>query len=465
MQLINNNKWIYVALVCLVLYFQHSWVPGMFHDGYLYVAFGKNAAERGHWLIPFLSETEYPRFDHHPVFYFILEGLWFKIFNFSWTSARVFGLLWMLASVLSFYGLLKRKFSEKLALTSSFILLLMPSLLKKSRFPNLDFPLLLSAIVIMLLVVKAPKEKLGKTWFIIGLFGGLALLIKGASAIFIMGITGLYLLLSKEDRPQLTSPWPYFGIILSFGIFALWPLALYLDGNISIFQSYFEGQVIGSVIKGRNLPETDYLLYFKHLLKTTLPWLILAGIGFRSFREKEKSLFTLSLVWLLLPLFVFSLIRVKYSNYLIPLYPPIAILAGYQLTRLKDETYKNVSNGFKGLMVLVTLVLLIFPVTNKPRRHVETFDMFKQLEDNNFKPDKVVFVDTDYEYYSTVSLFSIFYKGNPYRVDSSSLSSNLSKLNNSLLIAPIGNTLNEKYENIRKLKDYPQKGVSIYFNP
>ncbi|MCR9204656.1 MAG: glycosyltransferase family 39 protein, partial [Halobacteriovoraceae bacterium] len=317
MHLIEKRPWIIVLIICLVLYFQNSWVPGMFHDGYLYIAFGKNAAEKGHWLVPFLSETEYPKFDQHPPLYFILEGIWFKIFNFSWTSARVYGLLWMLAAALAFFHLLRRKMGERLALTSSIVLLLMPSLLKKARFPNLDFPLLLFSILIFLSLFNIKKERPEKTWLFIGLIGGLALLIKGAGALFILGIVGLFLLLSKEDREQLKTPWPYIGLVLSFALFALWPLALKQRGEFRVFEGYMSGQVFGSLIKGRNLKEIDYFLYFKHLLKTTLPFILLGLWKYKSFKEKETRLFLLASIWLGLPLIVFSFMKVKFSNYLI----------------------------------------------------------------------------------------------------------------------------------------------------
>ena len=76
--------------LAIVVYAQQAWVSGFFHDGYLYASLGKNAAIKDFWLIPHYTEQIYSRFSHHLPFIFILEGIFFKIFGASNTTARLF---------------------------------------------------------------------------------------------------------------------------------------------------------------------------------------------------------------------------------------------------------------------------------------------------------------------------------------------------------------------------------------
>ena len=131
-----------VLLLALVLLFQQSWVPGFFQDGYLYAALSKNAAERGFWLVPHLSESLYPEFFHHSPFIFILQGLFFKIVGASYCTARIFGGLFTLGTLFLLYRWSRLLSGKKLAFYSCLLFITLLPLLKKSRFPNLDTPLM-----------------------------------------------------------------------------------------------------------------------------------------------------------------------------------------------------------------------------------------------------------------------------------------------------------------------------------
>lgn len=71
-----NYLFIWPSLLFTVLVFNQSWVPGMFHDGTLYSALGKNAALYGHWLVPKMSDTYYSQFfDLNDTFFFLSRVL------------------------------------------------------------------------------------------------------------------------------------------------------------------------------------------------------------------------------------------------------------------------------------------------------------------------------------------------------------------------------------------------------
>ena len=432
-----EKELVFIILVCLVLYFQNAWVPGFFHDGYLYTAFGKNAAELNHWLIPFLSKTEYPRFDQHPPFYFILEGLWFKVFPFSWTSARVFASSFILGFIIFFYNSVKELINKKTALYSSVAFLLFPSVMKKARFPNLDIPLMvLMGVAVISLILILKKRDSFRYWAALSIASGLALLIKGAAALIILSVITAILVATKEGRNYLTSYKPYLALLITLMLFSLWPLALYLQGEEVIFLTYLKSQVFKTVVDGREAIESDYFLYFKHLAKTSIVWIILAAWKGKSFLKREPLVATTVILWFVIPFVCLSLMTWKYSNYILPLYPPIAILTGFALSQLSKKVSERLERGFSALFLIFALLILIFPLTNKARRHTETFELLRRIERKSIKPRNLFVIDDSHEYYSTASLFSIYRLGNPLRKSSQFFANSTQDWRNDLILVP-----------------------------
>lgn len=420
-----------VVFLSLVIYFQQSWVPGFFQDGYLYSVLGKNAAELGNWLVPFQSETQYPKFDQHPPTLFMIEGVFFKLFGFSYSSARVFSGLWSLASVVFLFYFLTKVKNYKWAFFSCLILILCPSLMKKTRFPGLDVPLMLSFAVSLgsyyLAVFKGHK----KLWIVCGVFAGLGLLIKGFPALLIALIIFLHLIFTKR-LSELKSLLPWASLFLGLFLFGLWPLALYLSGDLQVFKDYINVQFFSTMVEGRGVQKVDYLLYVVHLLKTCGPWVVLSVLAGRiALKNEDKPLFLLFLVWFASVLIPLSFLKFKYSHYIMPLYPALAGMAGYYLTQISDKAQNRIFRTFKILIPAAALVLLIFPVTTKTKRHKETFKVLEVLRLHNLSPKTWYIVDESYGYWSTSSLSSLEMKANPRAISYNDLI-NLSEIKNSL---------------------------------
>ena len=139
-----------VLVAAIVVYFQHSWVRGFFQDGYLYAAFGKNASDLGYWFISHLSNSTYNEFFQHSPFIFSLEGIFFRIFGATYTTARFYGAIFTLITLVVLFFWVKKNCGNKLAYLTGTIFVMIPPLIKKSRFPNMDTPLMLFILLIML---------------------------------------------------------------------------------------------------------------------------------------------------------------------------------------------------------------------------------------------------------------------------------------------------------------------------
>lgn len=371
----------FIFVFAIVLLFQHLWVPGFFHDGHLYAALGKNAVLKGKWLLPTLSDTYYYTYQFHPPLYAILGGIYYTFVDCNWMSARFFSLLWAFSLLVLFYNLIRyeeRRFKLRPSWSYYALLFLtiLPPFFKKARSPNIDLPLsffLLSSLTFYYLIVtEHHKERNGFYWIMCGVFGGLALLMKGPPALILPAIILFHLLIIKKLK-ILKSPWPWFAFSLSFLIFGLWPFFLWKNGELSYFIDYINKQVITSVVSGRGEKNFNFSTYIYYLLQNAGPFFILSFFGiYKIFKEKSKNeLVLLFFSIYVLVLILFSFVKLKYSNYIVPSFPALIALSAYFFKDIKLSAQVFITFLLKRVFLISTLIILIFPITTQSRREVD----------------------------------------------------------------------------------------------
>jgi len=402
---------------CCVLFLQQSWVPGFFQDGYLYAALGKNAAFMGKWLIPFQSETQYAEFNQHPPFIFMVEGLFFKVFGSSYTSARVFSGLWGIGIVVLIYRYLKYWGYRHWSLIAPVSLMVMPFFFKKIRFPNLDYPLTFFITFTLLVYFEWYRTRDDKSWIKVGLLWGFCLLVKGIIGLLVPWIIILHLLFTREIKNAYKNKWPYFGVLLGVALFSIWPLMLFFQGHLDLFYSYLDVQLFHTVVQSRGGQETGILSYVTHLLSYEAIWVFSMLIGgIKLMRDRKwQDIEVFCIVWFLGVLIPLSLIKFKYSHYILPLYPAMAILSTWFAKFLSERAFCNLRKIIQYTFFVAALVLLIFPITVNVRRDRELIKTTELLEGTKIVPKKWIVVGDIYPFWSFSGYTSFQHSGNPVK--------------------------------------------------
>ncbi len=230
-----------------------------------------------------------------------------------------------------------------------------------------------------------PTKK--RWWLLSGIFLGLAIFSKGLLAIVIPAGVFFHEAVFKKFS-GLKNIWSWISLIIAGSFWGLWFLLLKTQGREDIFFSYFN-HVSGAVNSGvtHYNHASDYLLYTRHLLIHTGPWILLAAFAaFKFFKNKVRDeLFTTFFSYFV---FVFlSFQKVKMGYYLVTLYPPLAILAGYGIMQFSKHIEKIIF-GFKVFFLLAMALLLVFPLTNKSSRDQGIFrtleitsDLYPQINE------------------------------------------------------------------------------------
>jgi 4-amino-4-deoxy-L-arabinose transferase-like glycosyltransferase len=194
-----------------------------------------------------------------------------------------------------------------------------------------DAPSIPTSAAFLFCLVKLRQTEKGRWWLAAGVAAGLGLLAKYTA--FFLGAGALaWLLLDRDARRWLLTPWPYLGGALAGLIFApnlLWNA----DHGWMTFAFQF-GRIGTGHLTARYLVE-----FLGAQLGLASPLiLLLAGIGLVRARRGEGLFLLAALIWPSLLYFLFHALRDRVQgNWPCYLYPALAILAAETAARAQNK--------------------------------------------------------------------------------------------------------------------------------
>lgn len=422
---IQEKSFYFLTFFAIVIYCQHAWLTGMFPDGHLYMAFSKNAVEKGYWLVPHLSNSIYAAFADHIPFIFILQGFFFKIFGPSYTTARIFSSLFSLGTFILIYRTLNKE-NKLWAILGSFLFIIIPPLMKKTRFPGLDTPMMFFSFASLILFYQYYKSRKIIYSLSSGVLWGFALLSKGPIALFVP-LSAIIFILIKREWTILRNINLYLIAVIGLLVFSIWPITLFLTGNEETFYTYIHATFIHTAQNSRGVVENDYFSYFIFLVKQVSILVILSFFSIKYFLKSKNDLVLISIIAITAIIFPLSLIKHKYSHYLLSLYPWLAILSSYIVVKVKENKrlISRVDLSLAVLSCLTATILLIFPLTIKSSRDTTLRKIHRVSKALSISPKQWGVVDNSYSFFNVVSLISYRDGGEVFNLSKSQFSSAL----------------------------------------
>jgi 4-amino-4-deoxy-L-arabinose transferase-like glycosyltransferase len=202
---------------------------------------------------------------------------------------------------------------------------------RHGRLAMLDGAVVCFSLGMLFCFLKARRDL---RWAIGGGLGfGLIGLTKGILSLLLGAIALLFLL---WDTPRLLRcPYLWWGIILGSTPVAFWYGAqIWHYDNAFIHHALFQQAFnrIWSNVENHSGPPWYYLW---EIAKVSWPWLIFWPAGYQyAWQNRNLSWAKFSLTWSGVYFVVISLMETKLPWYALPLYPPLALIGGMQLSRL-----------------------------------------------------------------------------------------------------------------------------------
>jgi 4-amino-4-deoxy-L-arabinose transferase-like glycosyltransferase len=354
---------ILTVLICLLFTFMLGNRPLSVPDEGRYVEIPREMVTSGDYLTPRLNGVKY---FEKPVFFYWLEAFSIKLFGLNEFTLRLWPALFALFGCLAAAVAGARLFGRRTGLLSAAVLATCLLYYGLSRAIILDMPvsilLTLSLLSFLMGTHEAPGFKRRLYLWGFYAFAALAVLTKGLIGIFIPAmVIGVWIIVLGEWRMLKTLYLPS-GLALFLLITAPWHILVGMV-NPEFYQFYFiheHFQRFLTRVHGRYQP---FWYFVPIVLLGMFPWSAFLPQAIKhsipsSWRERHEHRDALFLMlWAGLVFLFFSASSSKLVPYILPVFPPVALLIGRYLAAAWD------SRDFPGLragFVIFLIASLLF---------------------------------------------------------------------------------------------------------
>jgi len=320
-------------------------------------------AERGDWLAPHLPAAFHQDYPHDPLegdllaywdkppLYFWLAAGAMKALGPTALAARLPAAVAQVVTVLLVFAIARRLWGGRAGLLAGLVMALAPLPLVMAHVARMD-SLLTALMAAMLLAALRLICGAGRPWvwtLVLYAAAGLGLLAKGPEAVVLPAAAVVVTVALTGRWRDLWRLRPLSGVLISLAIALPWYLSMHFrypppaDGTSNGFlYEFLVRQHFGRATTDefrRHLPPGTLLGV---LLGGLLPWTVFLPaacirIGREGWRERRQSPAALLLLaWPLVVLVVFSLSATQLPHYVLPAFPPLAVVIGAYLADRLD---------------------------------------------------------------------------------------------------------------------------------
>lgn len=358
---------ILTVLTCLLFTFMLENRPLSVPDEGRYVEIPREMVASGNYLTPRLNGVKY---FEKPVFFYWLEALSIKLFGLGEFTLRLWPALFALFGCLAVAVAGARLFGRRTGILSAAVLATSLLYYGLSRAIILDMPVstlvTLSLLSFLIGTHEAPGMKRRAFMWLFYAFAALAVLTKGLIGILIPAIViGAWIALLGEWRMLKTIYFPS-GIALFFLIAAPWHILVGMV-NPEFYQFYFvheHFQRFLTKVHGRYQP---FWYFIPVVLLGLFPWSVFLPQAIKhsfpsTWRERDEHRDALFLMlWAGLVFLFFSMSSSKLAPYILPVFPPMALLIGRYLAAAWDSRdFPGLRDGFAVFLIASLLLSAAF---------------------------------------------------------------------------------------------------------
>ncbi|MGD8239590.1 MAG: glycosyltransferase family 39 protein, partial [Armatimonadota bacterium] len=304
----------------------------------------------GDWLHTYFNGE--PRWQKPILFYWLQAGS-FAAFGVSEFAARLPAWLFATLSGLLLYAFARRFCGHPAGLFALVAWFSLPQTHIWAKLGIVDTTLtFLTTAAALAAFAGAERGARRGLWYIAaGAAMGLAALTKGPVGLAIpAGVYLCYVLLEPRARRELLSPWPYVALATALAAAAPWYVLQYCDYGAVYLEEFFGQENIerfGGGARGAGIPGIIWWLFVFLVCafpcSALLPWAAGSTVGGSVPDDgRSRRLGKFLTIWVALVLIVWSLSAARHPQYIMAIYPPVALLCGRFLS---DRWYARPRGG------------------------------------------------------------------------------------------------------------------------
>jgi 4-amino-4-deoxy-L-arabinose transferase-like glycosyltransferase len=352
------------ALILLILislgslFFRLGSLPLSGADEPRYARIAQEMQERGDWITPTLEGK--PWLEKPPLYYWLTIPLYTAPLA-NETIARIGPAVCALLTALAVFWLGSMLGARLAGMLGATILLTSLGFIGFGRSASTDMPFTCCLTLSMAIFAAAIARDIGLKVLAAYAFLGLAIAGKGPVALILAaGIGGLFWLVS--ERRGILRRWHIFsGLIITAAVSVPWFWLAFKQNGWAFIATFFINHNLARFVTDIHHHSQPFFYYLPVLLVLFFPWsgwlILLTGQSplreLRRWREWNPVMVFLA-CWFLLPILFFSLSDSKLAGYILPSFPPLALILGMRISRWIDNP-----GASRKLRVSMTLHLIL----------------------------------------------------------------------------------------------------------
>lgn len=279
----------------------------------------------------FISPRIYGDFwyDKPPLYYWLVAAA-FKFFGMSEFAARFPSAVFAVGGAVLVYVSGRKLFNERTGLLAALVLV-----------TSLEYFYLGNAAVtdmtLTFFLTAALLAFLHRQYYLLFGFAALAVLTKGPVALFFCGVIILLYQVFTGNVKMLKTMKVVSGSLLFAAIALPWYAAMYSFHGMAFIDTFLGFHNVTRFLQPEHTAGAVWYYYIPVLILGFFPWsAFLAQALFTGLKEKGEYYNTcvFLVIWAAVVFMFFSISQTKLVSYILPMYPPLALLTGYYFDKI-----------------------------------------------------------------------------------------------------------------------------------
>ncbi|MFH1837582.1 MAG: glycosyltransferase family 39 protein [Candidatus Omnitrophota bacterium] len=319
-------------------------------DEAFYAQVSREMLQNNNWID--LTWGGLPWSDKPPLFMWG-TALFYKMFGINEFSARLFSALAGILTVLFTYLLAVKIFSKRTGILAAVMLISTYHFLWFGKSGTLDVTFTLFTLSSVYFFLMSEEKRTNIIYSFICF--SLAFLTKGVGALLIPMILGLYVILWRKWY-LIINRYALLGIFISLIVLGGWYVPAYLHYGDSFIKSHFLQNLVMRTAGAMDGHYGSWITYINVVLYKGKPWgaagLIALPFLLVKTIKKQEAYSSILIIWTMVVLGIFSIVKTKLHWYIMPVYPAVMIIAAWGAEKVfkRSSTFIVIACSFAALV-------------------------------------------------------------------------------------------------------------------
>jgi 4-amino-4-deoxy-L-arabinose transferase-like glycosyltransferase len=354
---------LFLLLIFIPLYLFYLGVPSLWdEDESIYAEISRQMLLRNDWVGTYFNYE--PRFDKPPLNFWI-TNCFYTLFGRNEFTSRLGSTLFGLALLLLVFHIGERLYNRRAGILAALILGTSFLFFSETQLAIIDTALTFWVMLAGWWIFRGTFRNEPHYLFWMGLPLGLGILTKGPVTLALCGLLGITLWIygtatRQKSRRDFCNLRLLGGVLLALAICLPWYFVMWSRFGMDFINNHFGYHMLQRATQGIESHGGQWWFAFYYLI-LIWPFLVPWGGGLmgsikQAFQEWRQPARFYSLAWAGLIFLFFSIIQTKLPGYILPAFPPLALLLG-------DWWDKRIQNDYRSKLAwLGTAIQLLLAV-------------------------------------------------------------------------------------------------------